>query len=230
MNKKYLGVGVLVVVVVGMYFATGKQKGIEQINGGVNQAVGVGTTTPVERRKLSLDNWQEYVGTKAGLKSEVLFYYPVDWYSVGAGGGGGSTQNDFKDTQIVSKGQENSGYKVAYLAVSNYGHLASSYESEFATVLLRESVNIDGWPGELIYRSVKKTGELERREWWLVLPQVGEEKEFLDTYEYDGNEYSCDEVSCPTKTSYEFYMEDVYINTEDVFRQIIESIEFPGHQ
>jgi len=227
MNKKYFGVTITIIITI----ITIAWLSLN-INGGRNilpeTDITSFATTTIEKRELSLDNWLSYIGTESGLKHEVLFQYPHDWYSVGAGGGGGGSQSGFQDTLHLR--QEGQFYQVAYISVHGYGYLASEYDGGFATIIKKEPVIIDGWSGELVYRSVTKPGEKERREWWLILPQVGERREFPETFEYDGVVYSCDDIPCPTTTSYEIYMEDIYINSEAIFRQLIKSIEFPNQK
>lgn len=230
MNKKYLGIGTVVVVLIvvsGVYLANDKFEAkptgstvVATSTGGFGdwvEEISV-DNTDIEKRELLLDDWLLYSGTEAGLKSEVWFKYPYVWNSIGAGGGGGGAQSGFEDT--VYKKQ------VAYLNVHNYGYLSSEYDKEFATIIKKEPVVIDGWSGEIIYRSIAKSSENERKEWWLILPQVGEEREFPETFEFDGITYSCADTPCPIATSYEIYMEDVYTNSEAVFRQLVESVRF----
>lgn len=228
MNKKYLSVGAIIFVITFCVYLTNEKLETKPTDGIVVatstvgfedevEEIGVGDTY-VEKRELPLDDWLLYSGIEAGLKNEIWFKYPHDWYSTGTGGGGGGAQSGFED--IIYKKQ------VAHLNVHSYGYLSSGYDKEFATIIKKEPVVVDDWSGEITYRSIAKPGENERKEWWLILPQVGEEREFSGTFEFDGIAYSCADVPCPTTTSYEIYMEDIYTNSEVVFRQVVESVRF----
>lgn len=230
MNKKYLVVGVMVAVLAVAFCAylVNEKFGTKPTDSTVVATSTIGLKdeveeiiaydTATEKRELSLDGWLLYSGTEAGLNNEVWFRYPYDWHSIDAVGGGGGAQSGFED--VVYKKQ------VAHLNVHSYGYLSSEYDKEFATIIKKEPVVIGGWSGEIVYRTVAKPDEIERKEWWLILPQVGEEKEFSETFEFDGFSYSCVDIPCPTTTSYEIYMEDAYLNSEAVFRQLVESVRF----